>query len=68
MIYNNNNFEKEPKEYHKDKVYSFSSDRYNENKDIDKTSGNKDLINKIPKINIKRGCMYKNVLSQLKTD
>ena len=67
MIYNNNNFQKEPVEFRKNNIYNFTSSQYNENKDIDKTSGNKDLINKIPKINIKRGCMYKNVLSQLKT-
>lgn len=53
MIYNNNNFNKEPVNYMKNSSYKFTSNSYfQKNKDMTVIENNNDLIKRIPKITI----------------
>lgn len=64
MIYNKNNFEKDPVDYVKNSNYKFTSNFYIEKKGSNKSTSNVDLITKIPKLNVKGSKMYNNLLTQ----
>lgn len=64
MIYNKNNFEKDPVDYVKNSNYKFTSNYYIEKKGSKKSTSNTDLLKKIPKLNVKGSKMYNNLLTQ----